>query len=50
MELQEYCQNVEEELTGWKAKVYDVMHRPDKVDTGDKGKIVSQVNDLHIIV
>ena len=50
MELQEYCQNVQEELTGWKAKVYDVMHRLDKVDTGDKGKIVSQVNDLHIIV
>ncbi|MEJ2364270.1 MAG: hypothetical protein P8075_02240 [Deltaproteobacteria bacterium] len=50
MELQEYCHNVEEELTGWKAKVYDVMYRLDKVDTGDKGKIVSQVNDLHIIV
>ena len=50
MELQDYCQNVQEELTGWKAKVYDVMYRLDKVDTGDKGKIVSQVNDLHIIV
>ena len=50
MELQEYCHNVEEELIGWKAKVYDVMHRLDKVDTGDKGKVVSQVNDLHIIV
>ena len=50
MELQDYCQNIQEVLTGWKAKVYDVMHRLDKVDTGDKGKIVSQVNDLHIIV
>ena len=50
MELQDYCQNVQEVLTGWKAKVYDVMHRLDKLDTGDRGKIVSQINDLHIIV
>lgn len=50
MELQDYCRNVQIELTGWKAKVYDVMRRLDRVDTGDKGKIVSQVNDLHIVV
>ena len=50
MELQDYCRNVQTELTGWKAKVYDVMRRLDRVDTGDKGNIVSQVNDLHIIV
>ena len=50
MELQDYCQNVQTELTGWKAKVYDVMRRLDRADTGDKGKVVSQVNDLHILV
>jgi hypothetical protein len=50
MELQDYCRNVQIELTGWKAKVYDVMRRLDRADTGDKGKVVSQVNDLHIIV
>jgi hypothetical protein len=50
MELQDYCRNVQTELTGWKAKVYDVMRRLDRADTGDKGKVVSQVNDLHIIV
>jgi hypothetical protein len=50
MELQDYCRNVQIELTGWKAKVYDVMRNFDRVDTGDKGKVVSQVNDLHILV
>ena len=50
MELEDYCRNVQIELTGWKAKVYDVMRRLDRADTGDKGKIVSEVNDLHIIV
>jgi len=50
MELQAYCRNVQIELTGWKAKVYDVMRRLDRVDSGDKGNVVSQVNDLHIFV
>ena len=50
MELQDYCNNVQIELTGWKAKVDDVMRKLDKVDTGDKGNIVSLVNDIHIIV
>jgi hypothetical protein len=50
MELQDYCRNVQIELTGWKAKVYDVIRRLDTADTGDKGEIVSEVNDLHIIV
>jgi hypothetical protein len=50
MELQDYCNNVQIELTGWKAKVDDVMRKLDKVDTGDKGNIVSLINDIHIIV
>ena len=50
MEVQDYCRSLHIELTGWKAKVYDLMRRLDRADTGDKGKIVSQVNDLHIIV
>ena len=50
MELQDYCQNVKTELTGWKEKVRDVRTRLDKLDTGDKAHIISQVNDLHIIV
>lgn len=50
MELQDYCLYVQEELSGWKNKVDDVRQRLDKLDTADKATIVSQVNDLHIIV
>jgi hypothetical protein len=50
MELQDYCRNVEIELTGWQAKVKEVVRRLDRADTGDKGNIVSQVNDLHIMM
>ncbi len=50
MELQDYCRNVQIELAGWKAKVYEVMRKLDKMSSGDKENILGQVNDLHIIV
>ena len=50
MELQDYCVYVQAELSGWRSKVNDVKQRLDKLDTADKATIVSQVNDLHIIV
>jgi hypothetical protein len=50
MELQDYCRNVQIELTGWQAKVKEVVRRLDQADTGSKSSIFSQVNDLHIIL
>lgn len=50
MELQEYCRIMQEELGGWKVKVSEAMQRLDRLESRDKGRIVSQVNDLHIIV
>jgi hypothetical protein len=41
---------VQKELSRWKAKVSDVMQRLDRAETVNKGSILSQVNDLHIIV
>ena len=50
MELEDYCRNVQIELTGWKAKIYDVIRRFDQLSSKEKGEILSEVNDLHIIV
>ncbi len=50
MELEDYCRNVQIELTGWKAKVYDVTRKLDKLSSGDKEKIMDELRDLHIIV
>jgi len=50
MDVKDYCQGVRAELTGWKAKVYDVVRRLDKLPSGDKEKIVPHVNELHIII
>src|SRR4030042_5252430 len=50
MELKDYCSNLSAELTGWKAKAYDIVRRLDKLSSGDKAKVVDQVRDLHILV
>jgi predicted nuclease with TOPRIM domain len=50
MEVTEYCENLTNELTGWKAKMYDVVSKLDKMDTGDKTKVVPHVNELHMII
>jgi hypothetical protein len=50
MELRDYCSNLRAELTGWKAKAYDIVRRLDKLSSGDKAQVVDQVRDLHILV
>ena len=48
--VQNYCDSLVIELSGWKAKIYDVVRKMDKLSSGDKEKVNSQVNDLHILI
>ncbi|MDY7031005.1 MAG: hypothetical protein SVY10_03745 [Thermodesulfobacteriota bacterium] len=50
MDVKDYCNGLQAELTGWKAKVYDVTRRLDKMSSGDKEKVVPEVNELHMII
>ncbi|MBI5584957.1 MAG: hypothetical protein HY892_14185 [Deltaproteobacteria bacterium] len=50
MNVQTYCDGAMVELVGWKAKVYDVVRKLDKMASADKDKVVPLVNDLHIII
>jgi len=50
MELKDYCHNLAAELMGWKAKMYDVARKMDKLSTGEKEKIVNEVNEIHMII
>ena len=50
MELQDFCMTAHTDLTGWKAKIYDVMRRMDKLPPGEKAKTRELVNDLHVVV
>lgn len=50
MEVQAYCFGLQAELTGWKAKVYDVVRKFDRRSTGDKDKVAHEIRDLHMII
>jgi len=50
MDAKSYCDSLTIELTGWKAKVYDIVRRLDKLPSGAKGQVLPQVNDLHTLI
>jgi predicted nuclease with TOPRIM domain len=50
MDVLDYCKGMEIELTAWKAKLYDLMRKVDKLGTAEKEKILPNVEDLHIYV
>ena len=50
MEIKDYCRNMDIELTMWKAKLYDVISKMDRLPTGDKQRVYEQVNGLHMVM
>ena len=50
MDVKDYCRSIEQELTGWKAKLYDVTRKVDKLPSASKEKVLANVEDLHMIV
>ncbi len=48
MDANDFCKGMEQELTAWKAKLYDMNQRVDKMSTGQKEKILPLVGDLKI--
>ena len=50
MELTAYCENLAEELTGWKAKIDGIVVEIDRLPSGDKERLVPQVNELHGLI
>ena len=47
MEAKDYCRSIEVELHGWKAKMYDMVRKVDKLRGSDKDRVASQVEELH---
>ena len=50
MDIKSYCDSVESELTGWKAKLYDIIRKSDSLPAGDKQKVGEMLEELHAIV
>ena len=47
MDVKDYCHSIEVELNGWKAKMYNMVRKVDKLRGADKEKLGAQVEDLH---
>jgi len=50
MDVKDYCKGMETEMTAWKAKLYDVMRRVDKLGSAEKEKVLSNIEDLHMLL
>lgn len=50
MDVQDYCKSMETELFAWKAKLYDVMRKFDKLGTAEREKVLPNIEDLHIFL
>ena len=44
------CKTMEMELTAWKAIVYDIVRKMEKLSGGEKQKILPNIEDLHILI
>lgn len=50
MDLKSYCDSVGIELTGWKARLYDVIRKSESLSDSDRQKIAPMLEELHAIV
>ncbi len=50
MDVMDYCKGMEMELTAWKAKLYDLTRKVDKLGTAEKEKVLPNVEDLHMFL
>ena len=47
MEVKDYCKGVEAELTSWKAKLYDVNRKIEKLPGSARDKVLGNIGDLN---
>jgi hypothetical protein len=50
MDVKSYCDTLRQDLTVWKAKIYDIVRAMDKMPSKDRKKAASSVEGLHSLV
>ena len=50
MDVKDYCKGMQMELTAWKAKLYDVLGKFDKLGTAEKEKSFQNIENLRMLV
>ena len=50
MDAKSYCETVTHELTAWKAKIYDVIRKSEKLPAKGKEKATPLIKELNAVV
>jgi hypothetical protein len=50
MDVNDYCDTLEQQLSGWKAKIYDVIRIVDQLSSKNKETVYPSIRGLHTIV
>lgn len=50
MDVKDFCSGMEMELTAWKAKLYDMWRKFDKLGSAERQKVLQNVEDLHMLI
>jgi hypothetical protein len=50
MDVKDYCSGLEMEMTAWKAKLYDLTQKVDRLGTKEKEKALANMQDLNILL
>jgi hypothetical protein len=49
-DVKSYCESLRQDLTVWKAKIYDIVRALNKMPSDKKAKVMQSVDDLHTVV
>ena len=50
MDVTSYCNSLENQLTGWKAKIYDVIRTVNRLPDNEMEAVFPSIQSLHAIV
>ena len=50
MDVKDYCKGLEQELTIWKARLFDLNRKIDRLPSADRERVLPNVEDIHILV
>lgn len=50
MDVKDFCSGLEQELVAWKAKLFDVVAKADRLKSADRERALGNFNDMKILV
>jgi hypothetical protein len=50
MDVKSYCDTVSREVIGWKANLYDVLRKAEKLPAKQKSKVAQMVSQLNAVI